>query len=224
MHEIRPAGNVDRDLHQCLIQRHQCVAEAGNAGAVTERLRERRSQGDRGVLDSVMRIDLQVTVGAHGQVETTVLSELTQHVVVEANAGGDIGTPGAIEIKLQTHLRLAGHALDPADSAHAVATFSSASKNAVVSGSVPAVTRNQPGSPTSRISTPSSSNARHVAPASANPPNSTKLASLGTDRSPSRGSSAMIRSRCALISSTVASRSGPCARATRAAAWVSADR
>ena len=68
-------------------------------------------------------------------------------------------------------------------------TASSALRNAVVSGSVPAVTRRCPGRPTSRTSTPRSSRDAHADCSSTSPPKSTKLASLGTARRPSAGSS-----------------------------------
>ena len=76
----------------------------------------------------------------------------------------------------------------------------------------------------SRTSTPRSRYACQAAPASANRPNSTKFASLGTAVSPCAGSAATIRSRSALIAATLASSSGACASATRATAWVSAER
>ena len=75
--------------------------------------RERRAQRERGVLHRVVRVDLQVALGAHGQVEAAVPGELVEHVVVEADAGGDLGLAGAVEVDLDEDLGLLGDPLDP---------------------------------------------------------------------------------------------------------------
>ena len=63
VHDVRPAGQVDRGLHQRLVQRHQRVAEAADAGLVAERLAQRLADRDRGVLDGVVGVDLEVARG-----------------------------------------------------------------------------------------------------------------------------------------------------------------
>ena len=94
--------------------------------------------------------------GAHGQVEAAVLAELGEHVVEERHAGVDLGCARAVELELDQDLRLLGRALDLREPAHAstsalvsvvLSPSRSASRNAVVSASVPAVTRSQPGRP-----------------------------------------------------------------------------
>ena len=46
---------------------------------------------DADVLDRVMRVDVQVALALHAEVEQAVLGQVRQHVVEEANAGGDLG-------------------------------------------------------------------------------------------------------------------------------------
>ena len=62
VHEVGPAGQVDRGLHQRLVHRDQRVAEPAGAGLVAGGLRERLAERDRGVLDGVVRVDVQVAV------------------------------------------------------------------------------------------------------------------------------------------------------------------
>ena len=47
-----------------------------------------------------------------GQVDEAVPGEQRQHVVEEADAGGDLGLAGAVEVEGQLDLRLAGFAVD----------------------------------------------------------------------------------------------------------------
>jgi hypothetical protein len=63
VHDIRAPGEVDRRLHQRLVQRDQRITEPADAGLVAERLAQRLAQGDGGVLDRVVSVDLQVTAG-----------------------------------------------------------------------------------------------------------------------------------------------------------------
>jgi hypothetical protein len=66
----------------------------------------------------VVGIDVQVTFDLHREVEEAVLAEGGEHVVVEADAGADVGASGAVEIDLDQHLRLVRAPLDAAGSRH----------------------------------------------------------------------------------------------------------
>ena len=75
-------------------------------------------ESDRGVLDGVMRVDMQVTFDLDPQVEQPVLAERRKHVVVETHAGRHIRTADAVEVDLGQYLGLARLPVDPADAAH----------------------------------------------------------------------------------------------------------
>src|SRR5690606_20296792 len=105
------------------------------------RLAERGAQRERGVLDRVVGVDVQVALGLHGQVEQTVLAELGQHVVEEADTGTDLDPSGAVEVDLDQHRRLLGGALDAPDPGPAHSTSSSAALKAAISSGVPIDTR-----------------------------------------------------------------------------------
>src|SRR6185437_5640672 len=214
----------DDRLGQRLVHRDHGVAEAADALLVAQRLVEGLAEGDGDVLDRVVGVDVGVALRPHGQVERAVLAQRVEHVVVEPDAGGDVGGAGAVD----DDLRLLGDALHPADPTHTIAscfrTSAAACRNASFSAGVPIVTRRCFEMPTSRISTPRSRKARHARGASAKRPKSTKLASLGTTVYPVVASSVTTRSRSARRSATEPRVASACRSAARAAAWVSTDR
>ena len=226
VHQVRPAGQVDGGPGQRLVQRHDRVAEPADARLVAERLAQRLAQRQRGVLDRVVRVDLDVAAGLDAQVEQAVLGQLGEHVVEERHAGAHLGRAGAVEVQLDQDLvslvtrstravRLIAHVLRPAQHLVEARRGTRPSRPAV-----PTVTRSQPGGPVSRISTPRSSSPCQTACRSANSPNSTKLASESATARPRPRSQATRSSRSARSAPTVASGSSRCASAARATAWV----
>ena len=123
VHAVGAAGHVDDGLHQRLVERHGGVAEPADADLVAERLAQRLAEHDRGVLDGVVGVDVGVALGLDRQVDQRVPGERVEHVVVEADAGGDVGAAGAVEVELDEDLRLLGLPLDPGGPAHRVAPF-----------------------------------------------------------------------------------------------------
>ena len=105
-------GHVDGGVRQRLVHRDEGVAEPADALLVAEGLTERLTQRDRGVLDGVVSLDLDVALGAHGQVEAGVAAQRGQHVVVERHAGVDVDLPGAVEIELDDDVGFLGAAFD----------------------------------------------------------------------------------------------------------------
>jgi hypothetical protein len=63
------------------------VTEPLDARTVTPGLRQRLPEGDPGVLDGVVLVDLQVAVGVDGEVQATVAAELVEHVIEERDTG-----------------------------------------------------------------------------------------------------------------------------------------
>ena len=153
MHDVGAPGDVDDGRHQRLVERHGGVAEAGDAALVAQRLAHGLPEDDRDVLDGVVRVDVGVALGAHGEVDERVLGEREQHVVVERHAGADLAAAGAVEV--DGHLDGAlgrgpahGGGAGGCGAAHGRAPVRwvgarsvTASRNRVVSCGVPAVTR-----------------------------------------------------------------------------------
>ena len=88
------------------------MAEAADALEAVERLGDRLAQDDAGVLDRVMHVDVKVALGLDLHVDAAVASKALQHVVVEADAGRDLGRAGPVQIHAHANLRLLGVADD----------------------------------------------------------------------------------------------------------------
>ena len=94
---VRPAAEIDGHDGQRLVHRHHEVAGAVDALAVAERLQHGFAEHDADVLDGVVLIDVEVAVGLQRQVEAAVPGEQLQHVVEEADAGGDVVAALAVD-------------------------------------------------------------------------------------------------------------------------------
>src|SRR5690606_15927446 len=140
------------------------VAVAADPGLVPERLPDRLTDADRGVLDGVVGVDVQIALGADREVDERVAAERRAHVVVGAGRRADLVCAGAVEVDLDDDVRLGGLPLDPGGPgsgprggealSHRGSTSCRALRNACISSGVPIDTRIQPGGPTSRIRTP----------------------------------------------------------------------
>ena len=107
MHEVRAPGNIDDSLDEGLVERHDSVTVAGDAGLVPEGLLDRLAEQDADVLDSVVHVDLDVAAGAHGEVGERVLRERGEQVVIERHRRLDVGLTGAVEVERQVDAGLA---------------------------------------------------------------------------------------------------------------------
>ena len=84
---------------------------------------DRLADGDAGIFGGVVKIDVQVALGAQIYVDQAVARELLQHVIEKADAGFHIVNPGAVEIDLRHDAGFLGQALDaPAPERHVVPT------------------------------------------------------------------------------------------------------
>ena len=79
---------------------------------LAERLIERLAEGDADVLGGVVLVDVQVALGAHGQVEARVARQAVEHVVEEADAGGDVAVTRAVQVEHDLDAALARLAAD----------------------------------------------------------------------------------------------------------------
>ena len=96
-HEERSSRDVDRRPRKRLVHRQHGVGIAGDAGALAQRLTKRLAEGDAGVLDRMVVVDMQVALRRDVHVDKRVACELVEHVVEEADAGRDRTLARAIE-------------------------------------------------------------------------------------------------------------------------------
>src|ERR1700687_3540978 len=110
--QVRPRGHVDGAARQRLVHRDQRMAETANAGAVAQRLGDARPDGDGRVFGRVMKIDVNVTLGAHLEVDGRVLGKALKHMVQKADPGLDVVRSRAVELEADLDLGFARLALD----------------------------------------------------------------------------------------------------------------
>src|SRR5581483_326628 len=112
-------------------------------------------EGDAHVFHRVVGVDVQIALRFDLEVDHGVARDLVQHVVEEADAGGELGPAGAVEIELDANLgfqRVASHfrfahfrvlwRLDD-DLDQPLRLSCRAERKASFSGGVPTVTRRQ---------------------------------------------------------------------------------
>ena len=115
---IGPAAQIHRRCHQHLVHRQRGTAVAPNAGLFAKRLRQRLAIADADIFDGVMRIDMEIAIGFHGQVDQAVLGQDGKHVVEEADAGSDLSAAGAFKIEAQGNARFGGFAVGRCGTRH----------------------------------------------------------------------------------------------------------
>lgn len=118
INEGHSSAEIDSARHQRLFHWKRETAVAREAGLITECLSERLSEADADVFDGVMKVDINVALRRHREVEQTVLCEQRQHVIEESDASVDLGLPGAVEIQLQNDVGFSGAASDGRDASH----------------------------------------------------------------------------------------------------------
>ena len=116
----RPTRQVERDVDERLVERVAPAGEPADPGLVAERLGERLADGDRHVLDRVVGVDLQVADRLHREIEAAVTTELVEHVVVERDAGRDVGDAAAVEVDRHVDRRLLRRPVALGGAAHVV--------------------------------------------------------------------------------------------------------
>src|SRR5206468_3450542 len=116
-------------------------AIAADAGLVAERLTQRLAEADADVLDGVMGVHVQVALGLDVEIDEAVARQQVEHVVEEADAGGELGIAGAVQVEAKRDLGLGGVACDLSGAwgGHGI-TFNSCSKRSI-SASLPTLMR-----------------------------------------------------------------------------------
>ena len=95
------------------------MAEAPDALEAVQGLVERLAKDDAGVLDGVVHVDVKVAAGLDLEVEAAMAGEALQHVVEEADAGGDRRAAGPVQVQAHPDLGLLGVAGDVGRAVHA---------------------------------------------------------------------------------------------------------
>jgi len=110
--QVRPAAAIERHLHQGLIERRHEVAEAVDAAAVAQRLRQGLADGDAHIFIGVVIVDVGVAHRVHLQINQPMAADLVKHVIEKRHAGVRLAATGAIKVELHAHIGFTGDAVD----------------------------------------------------------------------------------------------------------------
>jgi hypothetical protein len=75
------------------------VAIAANTGLVADRFGDGLSEADADVFDGVVRVNVEVAVGFHSQIEDAMFREERQHVIEKTDSGINFGFAGSIKVQ-----------------------------------------------------------------------------------------------------------------------------
>ena len=114
-HKVGAAGDVHNGLAQCFVHGQLARPETTNAGLIPQRLVQRLPQHNARVLHGVVRINVDVTVGVHRQVEAAVRAEGGEHVVKERQPRVDVSAPRAVQVDAHGDAGFPGGALHASD-------------------------------------------------------------------------------------------------------------
>ena len=91
--QVGTTGEVEHDLDGGFVERDTVRCETANASLVAPGHPEGLPERDARIFDGVVRIDLEITVGVHLQIEPAMTAELVKHVTEERQTGLDIRRP-----------------------------------------------------------------------------------------------------------------------------------
>jgi len=113
------AGEIDGADGERLVHGHAEVARAQDAALVAEGFGEGLAEGDADVFDRVVLVDVEVADALELEVEAAVAGEAFEHVVEEADAGGDGVLAGAVDVEAERDFGFERVALDSRDAGFA---------------------------------------------------------------------------------------------------------
>lgn len=111
-HKEGTAGNIHGSLGHRLIHGKIERGVAGNAAPVTQRLRDGLADGDAGIFDRMVIIDMQVTLNLDIHVDQRMAAQLVQHMIEKSHPGGNCRLAGAVDIHAHRNRGFVGLADD----------------------------------------------------------------------------------------------------------------
>lgn len=102
--ESRPPGEIEHHPRQRFVERHVSVAVTTQSFFVAQRLRQRLPDRNANVFDRMMRIDMQIAVGAHLKVDQSMAGDLVEHMIEKRNAGRKLSLTGTVKIQTNRNL------------------------------------------------------------------------------------------------------------------------
>ena len=94
-------GQIDHRTRQRFVQRDIGMPIPIQSGLVPDRLRKRLTENDSDVFDSVVCIDLQISLRSDVQIHHAMACNLREHMVKKRNSGGELVVTRSIQIQPQ---------------------------------------------------------------------------------------------------------------------------
>ena len=113
-HEEGTTRNIERHARKRLVHGGIGAAVPANAAAIAQSLGNRLAQRNRAVLGRVVLIDMQIASHLHGNVDQRVTRKLFDHMIEEADPGGNVISPHPVEVHFDENVRFLGLARNPA--------------------------------------------------------------------------------------------------------------
>jgi hypothetical protein len=110
-HAVNAAGKVEGRHSEAIIHGHEEIAGAQNPAFVSQSLFDGFAERDADVLNRVVLVNVEVAFRAECEVEPAVARDLLEHVVEEADAGGNCSFPVAVEVQAERNVGFFGGAL-----------------------------------------------------------------------------------------------------------------
>jgi hypothetical protein len=121
--ECRPPAQIHRGDGEGLVHGHEEVAGAQDAALSAEGAVKRLAQGDADVFDGVVLIDVQIAVALEVEIEGAVAREELEHVIEEANAGGNFIAALALDGEFEIDACLRGVPRDDCSASLCIGAF-----------------------------------------------------------------------------------------------------
>ena len=102
-YQPRTASEIQGYLTQAIVHR-EAIAITFDTSLIAQGFRKTLTQGQSGIFDGVMFIHLQIALHTDGQVEATMLADLLQHVVEEAQAGRNVTLAASVQVYLYIYI------------------------------------------------------------------------------------------------------------------------
>ena len=106
----RTTSKVECYLAKTVVHR-QRVAVSFNSSLVAKCLQDTLAKCKGGVLDGVMLVNMQITIGMHHEVNHSMLAYLLKHMVEETKSGRDVTLSCSVEVDAHMNVSFLGSSL-----------------------------------------------------------------------------------------------------------------
>ena len=108
VYEIRPSRQIDHHARERFIERHVGMPKPHDPEPIALGFLQCLSQNQTDVFHGVMTINLEITFRVDLQIEMTMASKLSEHVIEKRNAGTDLIFTRPVEVQTDADFRFVG--------------------------------------------------------------------------------------------------------------------